>query len=75
MLVKFIYHFPPVLLFHMLQLRRVYLLLGGRKRRGEGKKKRSINFNHNENPDYFQVLFHFKILLGAKYKRNLLLKF
>ena len=46
-----------------------------RKRSGEGKKKRSINFNHNENPDYFQVLFHFKILLGAKYKRNLLLKF
>lgn len=36
MLVKFIYHFPPVLLFHVLQLRRVYLLLGGRKRGGEG---------------------------------------
>lgn len=36
MLVKFIYHFPPVLLFHVLQLRRVYLLLGGRKRVGEG---------------------------------------
>lgn len=31
MLVKFIYHFPPVLLLYLLKLRRVYLPLGGRK--------------------------------------------
>lgn len=31
MLVKFIYHFPPVLLYS-LEVRRVYLPLGGRKR-------------------------------------------
>lgn len=36
MLVKFIYHFPPVLLLHSLELRRVYLPLGGRKREREG---------------------------------------
>lgn len=34
MLVKFIYHFPPVLLLHSLELRRVYLPLGGRKEMG-----------------------------------------
>lgn len=37
MLVKFIYHFPPVLLLHSLKLRRVCLPLGdGEGRRGGG---------------------------------------
>jgi hypothetical protein len=40
MLVKFIYHSPPVCLLHLPELRWVYLPLGGRGRGGGGSKKR-----------------------------------
>lgn len=40
MLVKFIYHSPPVFLLHLPELRRVYLPLGGRKGGGGGCKGR-----------------------------------
>ena len=53
----------------------IWTELFSQEKKREGKKKRSVNFNRNENSDCFQILFHFKILLGAKYKRNLLLKF
>ena len=36
MLVKFIYHFPLVLLLHLLELRRVYLPLREERREGRG---------------------------------------
>lgn len=41
MLVKFIYHSPPVFLLHLPELRRVYLPLGGRKGGGGGCKGRT----------------------------------
>lgn len=37
MLVKFIYHFPPVLLLHSLELKRVCLPLGEGGRREGGR--------------------------------------
>lgn len=41
MLVKFIYHFPPVLLLHSLKRRRVCLPLGGGgNRKGGGPRPR-----------------------------------